>query len=58
MFDYDIKFVYTRVYVAITIVADSEEEAISGAWQILSEQEIDTPEPQEITVEKVGEYKW
>jgi len=56
MFDYDVKFVYEYSYIGITVVADSDEEAVAMAWNVLSEQDIDAPEPQEIMIEQVGGY--
>ena len=56
MFDYDIKFIYEYSYIGVTVVAVDDEQAVTSAWDILAEQEITAPEPQEIMVEKMGEY--
>lgn len=56
MFDYDVKFIYEYSYVGVTVVAVDDEQAVTSAWDILAEQEITAPEPQEIMVEKMGEY--
>lgn len=56
MFDYDVKFVYEYSYIGITVIAKDDEEAVSSAWDILADQNIDAPEPREITVEKMGEF--
>jgi hypothetical protein len=56
MFDYDVKFIYEYSYIGVTVVAIDDEQAVAGAWDILAEQSIDAPEPQEIMVEKMGEY--
>lgn len=56
MFDYDVKFVYEYSYIGITVIAKDDEEAVTSAWDILADQDISAPEPQEITVEKMGEY--
>jgi hypothetical protein len=56
VFDYDIKFIYEYSYIGVTVVAVDDEQAVTSAWDILAEQEITAPEPQEIMVEKMGEY--
>jgi len=56
MFDYDVKFVYEYSYIGITVIARDDEEAVTSAWDILADQEISAPEPQEIIVEKMGEF--
>lgn len=56
MFDYDIKFIYEYSYIGVTVVAVDDEQAVTSAWDILAEQDITAPEPQEIMVEKMGEY--
>lgn len=56
MFDYDVKFVYEYSYIGIAVIARDDEEAVRSAWDILADQNIDAPEPQEIMVEKMGEF--
>jgi hypothetical protein len=56
VFDYDIKFIYEYSYIGVTVVAVDDEQAVTSAWDILAEQDITAPEPQEIMVEKMGEY--
>ena len=56
MFDYDVKFVYEYSYIGITVIAVDDEQAVTSAWDILEQQGIIAPEPQEIMVEKMGEY--
>lgn len=56
MFDYDVKFVYEYSYIGIAVIARDDEEAERSARDILEQQGISAPEPQEIMLEKMGEF--
>jgi len=57
MFDYDVKFVYEYSYIGITVIARDDEEAVTSAWDILADQEITAPEPQECQPQHVNDTK-
>lgn len=56
LFDYQVTFVFDYAYIGMAVFAESEELAVERAHQQLIESDIQYPEPNEITVELVGEF--